>query len=99
VEGFLVLAVVLQRRLALVEADVEVVVKSLPAEEYHGTAQPIRFLNRSMLAIGARDTSTSVVSQACRWDGWPMPLARSEQVGQPWSSPGKPDSACRYMKW
>ena len=36
-----------------------------------------------MLAIGARDTSTSVVSQACRWDRWPMLSARNEQVGQP----------------
>lgn len=38
--------------------------KSLSKEEYHGKFQPILFLYCSILAIGARETSTKVVLAA-----------------------------------
>jgi hypothetical protein len=72
-------------------------VKSLPAEEYHGTVQPMRSLYDSMLASGARDTRAKEVSRACRWARWPTLSTNIEQPSQP--ADGQPSTPGANMKW
>ena len=68
--------------------------KSLPKDETHGKRQPIRFLNASILARGARETIVSVTSRAARCASAPSRWSDTkEQLGQPSCQSGP------NMKW
>jgi len=68
--------------------DVEVGLEAAGGEENQGTVQPMRFLNASISADGARDTTASDVSRAYRWARWTMLSTTIEQPEQGSASPG-----------
>jgi hypothetical protein len=55
--------------------------KSERPEEYQGKVQPMRVLNASSVASGAREIATNVTSRCFKWSTMPLKLsAQNEQL-------------------
>src|SRR5262249_55235084 len=71
------------------ERHVEIKIEICLEEETHLNRQPIRFLNGSISASGARETTAKAVSRSPMWlftlSKW---SAQNEQCGQPSPQPG-----------